>query len=295
MVHHAVSLDAVPDVFRQIQAAGFQFLVLIASSQQFRGLLQCHHGHHVGGDQVAELAGVIGGPESGPGHARVVDGTALAVHGQGVAGCPSVFPDKPVGRPVVMLLQGKGIHDGLDHQAELLGEDGLVPGNLIVLMGQIQGSAQRVHFVFPFPNPAAGKVAVVVLAVALALDFAVEGVGVGVQVYIESVFLDDAAENGFQILILGGILDIGLELGGAVTEPHGGDVPGDDKVTAVGQLGHGGFDGVQKALLGKRCQVGVFFSGFLLQLFSLLQQDLRNHMNCSSPDDFPQRGFLKTL
>ena len=34
------------------------------------------------------------------------------------------------------------------------------------------------------------------------------------------------------------------QLGGAVPQPHGGDVPGDDEIAAVLQLGHGGFDGV---------------------------------------------------
>ena len=131
----------------------------------------------------------------------------------------------------------------MNHQPELLGEDGRVPGGFIVLVGQVQRRAQGVHLVLALPHPRRVEAAVVVFAVAR-LGPAVKSVGVGVQVDVKGVLLQHAAKDVPQAAVLLGVLHIGPQLGGAVPQPHGGDVPGDDEIAAVLQLGHGGFDGV---------------------------------------------------
>ena len=79
----------------------------------------------------------------------------------------------------MVLLGGEGVHNGLHHQPELLGEDGGVPSGFIILMGQVQGRAEGVHLIFPLPDPTALEIAEVVFAEPL-LGRPVEGVGIGV-------------------------------------------------------------------------------------------------------------------
>ena len=143
-----------------------------------------------------------------------------------------------------MVLLGKErVRNGLHHQPELLSKDRAVSGDLKVLVGQVQRRTEGVHLVLPLPNPCALEIAVVVLAVAC-LGLAVEGVGVGIQVDIKLILFQHAAKDLLQVRVLLGIGDIGPQLSGAVPQPHGGDIPGDDKIAAVLQLGDGGLYGV---------------------------------------------------
>ena len=273
MLHHSVGLDAVPDLLRKLPALLRQGLVPVALPADLRPEAQRLHRHHVGGNQVAEAAGVVRGAEARPCHARDVHRTALPLTGQGVRLHAVVAPEEVGGVPVV-LLHGKGMDDLPDHLMEFLRKYPVDPRLLPVIVPQIKRGAEGVHLILALPHMGVLQ-SLVLVSRPRPVGAFVKSIGIGV--YADHLRLpgDDALQNLLEPAVLSGILHIGPHLGRGIPQPHGGDVAGDDEVPSVLRLLHRGLHGVQETLGRQRRQRAVVGLVICLQLFCSVLQCLR--------------------
>ena len=141
----------------------------------------------------------------------------------------------------MVLLCGKSFHHMYQHPVPGFRKDSANPGGFPVCICQVYRGAQGVYFILALPDMVVEPGLILVPDTAGAL---IKSIGVRVNTYQLRLLFNHPFQDFLEFLIFLCKPHIGTHLGRRIPQPHGRDVPGDHKITAVLQLFHRGFHGV---------------------------------------------------
>ena len=251
--------------------------LMVDGGEHVGHLLQCGHGHEIGWHEEEQGSGVVRWTKHGGNQTYGLHRCAPSAIVHGVELTVGDAQKLVRAATVLALLLLEGLQHLLTDVDPQVVEDAGVAGHLPVFVGQAQGIAERVDFVFALVEFGL-HAAVVFHPSAVGVGIAVEGVGVGVETDVVELAQDDAFEHLLQVLVLVGKLQVGPYLSAGIASPHGVNVAGVDEGVgrAVAVLGivDGGVEGVGEAVLKHPGQIRTVLEQFLY-LLNLLLDDVR--------------------
>ena len=142
----------------------------------------------------------------------------------------------------MLLLQCKYSHNVGQHIMKGFRKYPVNPRGFPVSIGQIKRGAQRIHLVLAFPH------VVILLRFILiprsAVCALVKSIGIGINTDQTGLFFNNPLQDRLQFPILLRKPHIGPYLCRRIPQPHGGNIAGNHKITAVLKLLNRSLDGV---------------------------------------------------
>ena len=271
----AVFFDAGADLGRELFGTGSDFLVLIDLTHDLRGVAEGYDGEHVGRDEIAVNAGVVAGTEAGPGHARDGDRRAVAVVRESIGG-RAVGAAEIVRGLAVILLDSEKVEDAQGALFVLVVELARAAGLFPEKVRELHRVAERIDLILALPDPRGLEIGIVGLAAgglperfhsvfrpAHAVRFLIERVCVGVDINALELAVHEAlnAIGNLCVVLCDG--QIVANLRGGITQPHGGDIAGDDEGIFFADGFDGGIHGVGVAIFEELRELRVVCELFL--------------------------------